>query len=268
MAWDFWLQKLKPFIPSYVCDTSHILEELRAIDGLPLPMMHSSINAKDAILVINFCLDDLSHRPSYPTVFPMDATNAATRMITRNEILEFGELNFIQQWEAATGTSVAVISATIYFSFMETKCLLLKFGAHLHNLGLRRFVEDIFDIWISSDCNNGPTACKYRPAFERRLDSFGRLNWKVEEPSKQLARIDLPIKVKCPRITTCTYQKPRSFRLYLSGPSVHPRGSTEGATRGLIRRYLEQNTKCKDYPRAFISALRDKANLGLIARRR
>ncbi|KAL7525967.1 hypothetical protein ACHAWF_003914 [Thalassiosira exigua] len=66
---DFQLQKLKPFVPIYVRDTKHILDELQAIDDLPpnaflftadADAMYNNIDTDHAIEVLSKWLDPAS----------------------------------------------------------------------------------------------------------------------------------------------------------------------------------------------------------------
>ncbi|KAL7530990.1 hypothetical protein ACHAWF_003587, partial [Thalassiosira exigua] len=115
------------------------------------------------------------------------------------------------------------------------------FQRFLHNKRLRRFIDDLFGIWICDECNN-PAQCRHWNQFQTKLNNFGVLRWTINEPSKQCVFLDLSIKIDGHRNVTCTYQKPTKLALYLPGSSAHPAGMIKGTIFGLLRRYYKQNT--------------------------
>ena len=163
----------------------------------------------------------------------------------QNNHFEFGDLNFLQLLGTAMGTSTAVMWATIYYSIHETKRLLPEYGQYLYANRLRRFINDIFGIWICDECKCWKT-CHHWARFKSDL-KFGILTWTTPDPAKSVVFLDLRITIEGDRLVTSTYQKPLNLYLYLAGSSAHPAGMIKGVIYGLLRRYREQNTYYSDY---------------------
>ena len=256
---DFHLQRLIPFIPSYVKDTQQILDELRAIKNLPdnaylvtadADKMYSNIDTDHALEVIPAWLDEISSHPAFPSDFPLVAVKEAMATIMRNNIFTFGVLHFLQLLGTAMGTSAAVMWATIYFAFWEIHKLLPLYRHYLYDKKLCRYIDDLFLIWICDDCD-GPccSTCPNWNGFKHDLNGFGQLRWTIAEPSKKAVFLDLSISIEGGSIVTRTYQKPMNLFLYLTGSSAHPHGTIKGTIFGLLRRYRQQNTYYSDYVR-------------------
>ncbi|KAL7544757.1 hypothetical protein ACHAWF_008123, partial [Thalassiosira exigua] len=219
---------------TYVQDTSHILSELKDIDNLPphayvftadADAMYNNINTKHAIEVISVWLDELSIHPKFTEDFALEAVKEAMKIIMTNNIFEFGTLLFLQLLDTTMGTSAAVMWATLYFGYHEVKKLLPDFGKYLYRRRLRRYIDDIFAIWLCDECRS--CNCTHFDEFKSALNKFGILTWTVDKLSKKCTFLDLNIEISGPRIKTTTYQKPLNLYLYLPGPSAHPKGSVK-----------------------------------------
>ena len=89
---DFQLQRLKPFVPTYIKDSHDLLAKLRNIGGLPpnarlftadAVSMYTNIDTEHAIRVIGNWMDGLD----LPAGFPLRAVNDAMGLVMRNTYL-------------------------------------------------------------------------------------------------------------------------------------------------------------------------------------
>jgi hypothetical protein len=122
---DYWLQTLKPFVPTYVKDSQQVLDQTK---NFVLPpnaklftcdanSMYNNIDTEHAIEVITWWLNDLNSNDRLPPNFPLEAILEAMKWIMRNNIFQFGDLYFLQLIGTAMGTSAAVMWATLYFAY-------------------------------------------------------------------------------------------------------------------------------------------------------
>ena len=137
------------------------------------------------------------------------------------------------------GTSAACMWATIYFAVHEMGKLEPTYGRHL--LLFKRFIDDIFGIWIGN--SNGIEWDN----FKNDTNNFGILTWEFEEPATTVNFLDLTISIERNRIRTTTYQKKLNLYQYIPPNSAHPPGMMKGIIYGLMRNYRRQNTKDADY---------------------
>ena len=116
---DYWFQKLRHLIPSYIKDSSQLLAKLRELqrDGKLPPdiwvftadarSMYTNIDTKHALEIICKWLDKLNRDGLLPRNFPLAAVKEAMALIMLNNVFEWGDLYFLQLLGTAMGTSVA-----------------------------------------------------------------------------------------------------------------------------------------------------------------
>ena len=243
---DYWLQKLKPFVPTYTRDSQQLLDELKALQLPPDAIlftadansMYNNIDTEHAIEVVDAWLDELQAQGLLPPDFPLEAVKYAMRVIMRNNTFEYGALYFLQLLGTAMGTSAAVMWATIYYGYHESHCLIPKYGQHLFYF--RRFIDDIFAIWIGDRTQAWSN-------FKNDVNDFGILTWDIDELSNSVNFLDLTLSINNGKIITTTYQKAMNLYLYLPPSSAHPRSCIKGTIFGPINHYYTQNTYRKDY---------------------
>ena len=106
---------------------------------------------------------------------------------------------------------------------------------------MRRFIDDIFGIWVPSGSPNT------WEDFERDLP-FGILQWYLKELMTTVNFLNLTISINADHhIDTRTYQKATNLYLYLPPQSMHPPNVIRGMIYGLLRKYHEQNTDQEHY---------------------
>lgn len=202
--------------------------------------MYNNIDTDHAIEVITWWLDDLHARGELPPNFPLDAVKTAMVMIMKNNIFEWGDLNFLQLLGTAMGTSAAVMWATLYYAYHEVHRLIPKYNNKL--LYFVRFIDDIFGVWTGNLTTDWKEFCD-------DVNDFGVLTWDIEDqlPTTSVNFLDLTLTIEGERITSKTFQKKMNLYLYLPATSAHPPGCIKGTIYGLIRRYHAHNTYRHDY---------------------
>jgi len=259
---DYWLQQLKPFVPTYIKDSFDLQQKLTDLGPLPpnalifiadAVSMYTNINTDHGLQVISWWLDELE--PQLPNNFPIKGVKVALKLVMENNVFEFGDKWFLQLLGTAMGTPAAVMYATLYYAWWEKTTLIPKYQQQLKLL--RRFIDDMFGIWLW-DPNNLPVW----EEFKRDLNSFGILRWEVKEPGKRVDYLDLTIEIVGDKIVTRTYQKELNLYLYIPPHSAHPIENIRGAVHGLMRRYKQQNTEESDYIKMVILLFRRLAARG------
>ena len=99
---DYWLQQLKPFIPTYLQDSSQLFDQLANLGPLPpgakvftvdANSMYTNIDTDHTIEVISTWLDSI--KANLPTGFPFEAIEEAMILVMRNNLVEYGDLYFL-----------------------------------------------------------------------------------------------------------------------------------------------------------------------------
>ena len=245
---DFWLQKIKHLVPTYVKDSQQVLDEVRRLHIPPgaklftcdANAMYNNIDTDHAIEVITWWLNDLNEQNKLPHDFPLEAILEAMEIIMKNNIFEFGDCYFLQLLGTAMGTSAAVMWATIYYAYHEVHTLIPNHG---HNLFyFKRFIDDMFGIWTGNATTDWSAFCD-------DVNNFGVLTWDIKDQklSSSVDFLDLTLSIKHNKIVSRTFQKKMNLYLYIPPMSAHPSGCIKGTIFGLIRRYHAQNTYRHDF---------------------
>ena len=242
---DYWFQKLKPLLSTYIKDSAQLLSELKQVKQLlnncwlftaDAKSMYTNIDTKHAIEVISKWLDSIP----LPEGFPLAAVTSAMELVMSNNIFVWGDSYFLQLLGTAMGTSAACMWATIYFAVHEMGSIIPKYGNKL--LLFLRFIDDIVGIWVGN-----PLDASWDD-FKKEVNNFGILEWEFEEPSQKVNFLDLTISIENDSfITTKTFQKAMNLYQYLSPMSNHPPGMMKCIIYSLLKTYKNQNTYLEDY---------------------
>jgi hypothetical protein len=242
------LQKLLPLSQTYLRDSNQVLEELKATGPLPpgaklftadAVSMYTNIDTHHAMIVFRQWFRDYS--TEIPTDFPKELFLAVLEIVMTRNVFSFDDTFWLQIAGTAMGTSCACMYATLYYALHERQSILRSHGHQL--LYFKRFIDDIFGIWIGGDT----------PAwtqFQNDL-SFGSLRWETTKLSSSVVFLDLEISLdpdnQC--LTTRTYQKAMNLFLYIPPTSAHPPGVLKSIVYGNLQRFWKQNTHRSDFVR-------------------
>jgi len=100
---DYWLQKLKHHVPTYVKDSQQVLDETNHLHLPPnaklftadANSMYNNIDTEHAIRAINLWLKDLDSKSQLPNNFPLEAVIYAMETIMRNYVFKWGDMYFL-----------------------------------------------------------------------------------------------------------------------------------------------------------------------------
>ncbi len=119
------------------------------------------------------------------------------------------------------------------------KTLLPNFKPNL--LFLRRYIDDIFGIWVLIDSSITWAS------FKHSLNNFGILRWDISKLTYSLGYLDIELTIMDGRIITKTFQKEMNLYQYLPPHSAHPPLMLCGMIYSLMKSYYHQNTLHSDY---------------------
>ena len=156
---------------------------------------------------------------------PIPAIMDALNIIMRNTIFQFGDTWWVQKSGTAMGAPPAPPYTTIYYGIHEHE-LLNKYRNELFIY--KRFIDDIFCIWIPSTTERWQSFCSDL--------TYGNLQWEVSPHSTKVDFMDLTIRICNNRIVTTLFEKELNLYLYLPPHSAHPPGVLHGLVIGNILR--------------------------------
>ena len=240
---DYKMKELLPLVKSYTKNSAEVIQDLKQLT-LPHNALLFSADAKsmytniDTDTGLNAMRDFLTLNSSrISTSFPTNLFLQILEIVMRNNIFSFQDTYWIQLSGTAMGTPVACSYATVTYGQHENTAILPEFSNNL--LYFKRYIDDIFGIWIPSDNQNTKTW----ESFKTALNSWGKLSWVIEEPSSTTNFLDLTLKISNLKICTKTFQKDMNLYLYIPARSAHPPSCLKGLIMGETRRYWIQNNK-------------------------
>ena len=277
---DYKMKELLPLIKSYIHNSFQVIEDFKALEipenallfSADAVSMYTNINTDAGIASIKEFLE--INRNKISQYFPHSLFLQVLELVMRNNIFAFADTYWHQLSGTAMGTPAACAYAMITFGHYENTTILHDFASNL--LYYKRYIDDVVGIWIPPAQNN----MIIWNQFKEKLNNWGQLKWKIEDPSKHTAFLDLDLKISKNKITTKTFQKNMNLYLYIPPLSAHPPSCFKGLITGELRRYWLQNSPenfqeilCKFIERLlqrghnihYISSLMEQAALSLDA---
>ncbi len=241
---DFKMKELLPLIPSYIKDSKDLLKELQTLQIPP----HAKLFTADATAMYTNidtnmgtqAFKDLftTYNDQIPQNFPREYFLTVLEIVMNNNIFSFGDTFWLQLEGTAMGTPAAPLYSIITYGFHENTTILPQY--HQNLLYYKRFIDDIFGIWIDTPATSWEQ-------FKIHLNQFGRLQWNIEDLTTSTTFLDLSISIKDNQLYTSTFQKPMNLYLYIPPLSAHPKSCFKGFITGEILRYWNQNTDEEDF---------------------
>ena len=166
----------------------------------------------------------------------------AIKIIMQNNLFKFGDTFWKQKNGTAMGCPPGPSYATIYFGIHELK-LLSKFQPFF--CLYRRYIDNAFLIWRQNE-NHSYDQQKWNE-FKLKMNNFGILKWKIEEPTNSVIFLDMIITIKNNRLLTKIYKKEKNPYLYLPPSSAHTPGIIKGTIYGMLFCYYILTSDLTDF---------------------
>lgn len=191
----------------------------------------------------------------------VDALIDALHLVMNNMIFQFGDLFYRQTTGTAMGVPPAVDWANIYFGLHEMLFLNdSTFTRHL--LVYKRFVDDIFGIWIPHD--DPDIDEEHWARFVNAVNDFHGMEWTFSPRSTRVEFMDLDIELQNGSVVTRVYEKPLAiYHQYIPLHSAHAPGNTPGLVIGQVLRFYQLCTResdAQDQLRKFYKRLRARGH--------
>jgi hypothetical protein len=259
---DYKMKDLLPLVRSYTKNSTTILNDLchttlpegALLFSADATSMYTSIDTPTGVSAIQDFIE--ANKEKLPSDFPTKLFLEILKTVMENNIFTFAGTHWLQLSGTAMGTPAACAYATISFGQYENQYLLPTFQPHL--LYYKRYIDDIFGIWLPPTQNRLATWNSFKTA----LNNWGKLKWVIEEPSPHTTFLDLNITIEGSAITTSNFQKAMNLYLYIPPQSSHPPCCFKGLIAGELKRYFIQNNK-EDFEKIltnFIGRLLDRGH--------
>jgi len=231
---DEQLQPIAKSMQSYFKSSYVLKEELMSLRLPPNAVlftadavsMYTNIDTDHALNIIGEYIDKNRGCTWHPK-----ALKSALDLIMRNMICVFGDLHFRQLKGTAMGTPPAPPWATIYFGIHEHNIL----GGYVDVLKLyKRFIDDIVGIWLTHPIPEVDD--QLWTEFKADINNGG-LDWEFSKRGKEVAFMDLTIRIVDDHIETSLFEKELALYQYIPPSSAHPPGLLNGLVIGQVLRF-------------------------------
>ena len=216
---DVQLQKVIHLCPAHLKDSRSYLQQLQELNTLPdtaivfaadAVSMYTNINTDHALQTLRNW--HTLHQAALPKDYPTQMVLEATQLVMNHNVFQFDDTYWLQLTGTAMGSNLAVMYATIYYSYHEETTVLPALQHCLLLYG--RLVDDSALILDSSKLPHGTTKATL-PAYMANLMQFGDLTWEVDPPERSMNFLDLTVQLEPDgSISTSTYIKPMNLHLY------------------------------------------------------
>jgi hypothetical protein len=200
--------------------------------------LYPSIPTPEGINIVMKYIYSNLHKKFEGLTIPPHLREALLLVLTNNYV-EFNGTFYLQKSGTAMGTPVAVCYASLFLAALE-ETLLENIRINLY----RRFIDDIFLIWIGSRTE--------LDEFNTQLNNLHpNINLTFEISTSEVNFLDLTIykgeNMVNNLLDTKSYQKPFNNFLYIPASSFHPTHQKVAFIKGLLKSYLKANSNQKTY---------------------
>ena len=240
---------LQPFLkktPAYLADSADLLRDLRKttvpedclLFTADVESLYPSIPTPEGIDIV---MKYLYECPRFSDLKVPPFLREALLLVLTNNYTEFNDDFFLQLSGTAMGTPVAVCYASLFLAALEEPIL------NNTNLILyRRFIDDIFVIWKSSDKKSALDFIKTLNSLHPNI----KLTHELDETSVDF--LDLTIyKDRHTEfkgiLDTKIFQKAFNNFLYLPFSSHHPLNQKKSFIKGLLTSFLRANSQAENF---------------------
>ena len=243
---DICLQPLAKSLPSYIRDSTDFInkiKDLRISQGailasLDVVSLYTNIPHREGIASVHKAtLESESPRVEAATLAEL------TKIVLKNNILEFAGENFLQIQGTAMGTKLAPAYANVFMGDVERRWQMLAPPGKI--VTWYRFIDDIFLIWDGSenelnqyvaDCNTTHESIKVTCVQSTTEVTFLDVTVFKGPKFHNIGCLDFK-----------THIKETNSRSYVHASSYHPRGTHKGIIVGEIHRYFRTNSGNRDF---------------------
>lgn len=245
---DYWLQPAMKALPSFLKDTTQLINELNDLTVEPdtllatidVKSLYTCIPHEEGIQACAESLEILSeNNPDQPDTKTLINL---LEIVLKNNTFEFDGKCFIQLQGTAMGTKLAPAYANIFMGKLEQTILS---SAPLKPSYYKRYIDDILILW--------PHPEKELNKFISSLNSFHpSIKFTSEFNSQKITFLDIniykgPNFLHTKKLDIETYIKPTNRQAYIHANSFHPPGTSKGVAIGETKRYLRTNSRVESF---------------------
>jgi hypothetical protein len=236
------IRPLVPKIPSYIKDTTHILQKLKDINHIPstailvtmdVSALYTNIPHKEGVTA---SINAISRTTRLNHIPPLDTISYLMRLTLERNCFDFNNKKYIQVSGTAMGTAMAPSYANLFMHELETKMMATSTFSPYR---WYRYIDDILIIW----CNNQESLDQFTEYVNQYHPT---IKFTKEQSMDEIPFLDLYVQIRNNHITTRTYHKPTDAHNYLHYSSNHPNHQKKGIPYSQFLRMVRNCTRKED----------------------
>ena len=223
---DFWLHDYVTRLPSYIKDTTDMLQTINRWnrDHGPFPpqtqlvtmdvtSLYSNIPHDELLTALKHFLDTPLPQSTTPRPPTQDILGIVKHILTNN-VFSFEDQIYCQIRGTAMGTPMAPSAANLFMGWLE-KNLQSASPIAFPTQYWKRYIDDIFFLWTDSEAN-------LNSFFSFLNNSHPSIKFTMDHSLTNLPFLDISISLKDGFLHTDLYTKPTDSHAYLPATSCHP----------------------------------------------
>ena len=214
---DFHLQPISQKVDSYIKDTTHFLQKLESLQGIPpnsylvtidVNSLYTSIPHRDGILAVKNALENRTTKQPYTWILLR-----LLHLVLSKTSFRFNDEFYEQISGTSMGTRCAPSYAIIFMDWLEQRFLSREY---ITPMVWWRYIDDIFMIW--------PHSREELVSFIMRLNqTHDTIKFTSEMSQSSVNFLDVQVHLdEQGNISTSLYTKPTDAHMYLHYTSFHP----------------------------------------------
>ena len=242
---DHWLQSFVTRVPSYIKDTTFVLNMLQEwnhrfgpFDGdarlvtIDVVGLYTNIPHQDMYAALRH---HLATRHPESIAPPTEDVITVVEHVLRNNVFTFEDKFYRQTCGMAMGSPMAPSIANLFMAWLEER-MLNSSPVPVRDELWKRFIDDILLLWTGSEDD--------LQRFVDHINSFlPTIQLTVQSSTDSLSFLDTSISLKDGFLQTDLYTKPTDSHAYLHPRSCHPRHVTKGIVPG---QFIRLKRLCSD----------------------
>ena len=221
---------------SYVRDTTHFLNRLRSLKGIPndafmvVMDVHGLYNNIDQEEGAEACFNALETRKKKNV--PSKTIRTLILFILKNSVFRFSNTIYQQIMGTIMGSPMAPNFANLFMSEVEMRLI----NDYEAKSGLRpliwlRYIDDIFFLW-SHDQESLDDFISFIRSYSEIRNMKSTLNYDVRYSQDEVDFLDCKVRIRNGQFQTELYPKGTDAHLYLLSSSCHPKHTINAIPKG------------------------------------
>ena len=211
---------------SYIKDTNHFLQKLKALKDLPSNSILVTLDVTSLYTNIDqdegaeACFKKLEQRKRKD--IPSNLLKNLILLILKCNVFRFGATLYSQIKGTCMGTPMAPNFANIFMDDFEERLI----DAFYCKTGKRplvwwRYIDDIFCIWTDGE-ESLQEFLEFTNNFSENENMRSNIKFTTNQSTQEVNFLDVTVKLNDGIISTTIYSKPTDSHLYLNSGSNHP----------------------------------------------